>query len=67
MFFDRVINFRETLGDKVKGRSPKGLKSIIEVPKVVQEKEHVPNFNMNLISSQERVLTPSYPFLGKFG
>ena len=43
------------------------LKSLIEVPNVVHVKVHVLSFNMNMISSQQRVLTPSYPFLGKFG
>ena len=33
MFLDRVIRFGETLGDQVKGRSPKKLKSLIEVPR----------------------------------
>ena len=33
MFLDRVIRFGVTLGDQVKGRSPKKLKSLIEVPK----------------------------------
>ena len=66
MFLDRVIHFGETLGDQVKGRSPKKLKSLIEVPNVVDVKVHVLSFNMIHISSQQRVLTPSYPFLGKF-
>ena len=30
MFLDRVIHFGETLGDQVKGHSPKKLKSLIE-------------------------------------
>ena len=34
MFLDRVIHFGEPLGDQVKGRSPKKLKSFIEVPNV---------------------------------
>ena len=55
------------MGDQVKGRSPKKLKSLIEVPNVVHEKVNVLSFNIILISSQKRVLTPSYPFLGKFG
>ena len=53
--------------DQVKGRSPIKLESLIEVPNVVHMKVHVLSFNMILISSQLRVLTPSYPFLGKFG
>ena len=63
MFLDRVIPFRETLGDQVKGRSPKKLEWLIEVPKVVHVKVHVLSFNMILISSQLRVLKLSYPFL----
>ena len=66
-FLDRVIHFGETLGDQVKGRSPKNLKWLIEVPSVVHMKVHVLSFNMILISSQYRVLTPSYPFVEKFG
>ena len=60
MFLDQVIHFGETLGDQVKGRSPKKLESIVEVPNVVHVKVHVPSFNMILISSPLRVLTPSY-------
>ena len=68
MFLDRVIHFGETLGDQVKARSPKKVESlIIEVPNVVHVKVHVLSFNMILISSQWRVLTPSYPIGGKFG
>ena len=51
MFLDRVIHFGETLGDQVKGRSLKKLKSFIEVPNVVYIKEHVLSFNMTLIAS----------------
>ena len=50
------------MGDQVKGRSPKNLKSLIEVPNVGHVKVHVLSFNVILISSQQRVLTPSYPF-----
>ena len=53
--------------DQVKGRSPKKLKSLIEFPNVVHVKVHVLSFNMILISSQQRVPTPNYPLLGKFG
>ena len=38
MFLDRVIHFGESLGDRVKGLSPKKLKSLIEVPNVVHVK-----------------------------
>ena len=51
MFLDRVIHFGETLGDQVKGRSPKKLESLIEVPNVVHDKVHVLSFDMILISS----------------
>ena len=67
MFLDRVVHFGEILGDQVLGRSPKNLKSLIGVPNVVHMNVHVLSFNMILISSQWRVLTLSYPFLGKFG
>ena len=67
MFLDRVIYFGETLGDQVKGHSPKTLESLIEVPNVVHAKVHVLNFNMILISSPLRVLTPSYPFQRIYG
>ena len=67
MFLDLVIGFGGTLGDQVKGRSPKKVKSLTEVPNLVHVKVHVLSFNMILISSLQRVLTPSYPFLGKFG
>ena len=49
MFLDRVIHFGETLGDQVKGRSPKKLKSLIEFPNVVDVKVQVLRFNMILI------------------
>ena len=67
MFLDRVIHFGETLEGQVKASSPKKLKSLIEIPNVVNVKVHVLIFNMILISSKLRVLTPSYPFVGKFG
>ena len=51
MFLDRVIHFGETLGDQVKGGSPKKLKSLIEDPNVVRGKVLVLSFNMILISS----------------
>ena len=47
----RKIYFGENLGDLVKGRTPKKLKSLIEVPNVVHVKVHVLSFNMILISS----------------
>ena len=45
-------------------RSPKKPKSLIKVPYVVDVKVHVLIFNMILISSPQRVPTPSYPFWG---
>ena len=51
MFLDHVIHFGETLGDQVKGRSPKKLKSLIEVHNVVHRKGDVLSFNMMLISA----------------
>ena len=67
MFVERVTHFGETLGDQVKGRSPKKLKSLIEVLNLVHVKVHLLSFNMFPFSSQLHVLTPSYPFSGKFG
>ena len=55
------------MGYQVKGHSPKKDKSLIGVPSVVHVNVHVLSFNMILFSSQWRVLTPSYPLLGKFG
>ena len=43
--------FRGNLGDQVKGRSPKSLKSLIEVPYVAHLKVQVLSFNKNLILS----------------
>ena len=51
VFLDRVIHFGEILGDQVKGRSPKKLKSLIEVTYVAHLKVQVLSFNMNLIFS----------------
>ena len=48
-------------------RSPKKLKSLIEVPYVVDVKVFVLGFYMILISSPQRVPTPSYPFRGNLG
>ena len=54
------------MGDHVKGRSPIVLKSITEVPNLVDVKAHVLSLNMILVRSHLRVLTPSYPFGRKF-
>ena len=59
--------FRRNFGRSGKGRSPKNLELLIEVPKVVHVKVHVLSFNMILISSQQSFLTSSYPFQRKFG
>ena len=67
MFLDRVIHFGESLGDQVMGRSPKKLKSLIEVPNLVHFKAHVLSFNIILLLFQQRVLTQSYPLVGNFG
>ena len=48
-------------------RSPKKLKSLIEVPYVVDVKVHVLSFYVILISSPLHVPTPSYPFRGNLG
>ena len=50
------------MGDQVKGRAPKKLKSLIEVPYVANLKVLVVSLNMILISSPKRVPRPSCPF-----
>ena len=50
------------MGAHVKGRSPKKLKSLIEVPNVVHMKAHVLGFNMILVRCRHLVLTRRYPF-----
>ena len=59
--------FRGNLGDQVKGRSPKKLKTLIQVPYVAHLKVEVLSFNKNLIFSPQSVPRPSYPFREKFG
>ena len=56
VFLDRVIHFGETLEDQIKVRSPKKLKSLIEVPNVVHVKVHVWSFNMILMSFRSMFL-----------
>ena len=51
VFLERVIHFGENLGDQEKGRSPKKLESLMDVPYVAHLKVQVLSFNMNLISS----------------
>ena len=62
VFVDRVIPFGETLGDQVKGRSPKNLESLIEVPNVVLVKVQVLSFNVILFTAPELVPRPRYQF-----
>ena len=52
MFLARVIHSGGSFGDQVKGRSPKKLKSIIEVQYVALVKVHVLSFNMMLMISE---------------
>ena len=59
--------FREKLGDQVKGRSLKKLKSLIVVPYVAHMKIQVRRCNMNLFSSPQRVPRLSCAFWEKFG
>ena len=55
------------MGDQDKGRFTKKLKLLMYVPNVTHVKVQVLSFNMNLISSPERIPGPSYPFGGKLG
>ena len=67
MLLDRVIHFEGTLGDQVKGRSPKKLKSLIEVPNLVHVKVHVLSFSLIVSPFGKRGHTRSYPYGRKFG
>ena len=51
VFIDQVIHLGRYLGDQVKGRSPKELKSLIEVPYVALLNVQALSFNVNLFSS----------------
>ena len=66
MFLDQVIHFGKNFGDQVKDRSPKKVKSLIEVPYVELLKVQFLSFNMNLFSSPKRVPRASYPFQDRF-
>ena len=55
------------MGDQDKDRSPKKLKSLMDVPNVAQLKVPVLSLNMNLISSLKRIPRPSHSFGGKLG
>ena len=50
------------MGDQDKGRSPKKLKSLMDVPNVAQLKVQVLSFNMTLISTPKQIPSPSCPF-----
>ena len=62
MFLDQFIHFGKNLRDQVKDRSPKKVKSLIEVPYVAHLKIQVVRFNMIQIYYPNRVPRPSYPF-----
>ena len=65
VFLDQVIHFGKYLGDQVRGRSPKELKSLIEVPYVSLLKVQALTFNVNQFPFPSRVPRPSYPFWEK--
>ena len=67
MFLDQVIHFGKNLGDQVKGRFPKKIKSLIEVPYLAHLKVQILSFNMNLFPPPYHVPRPSYPFRENFG
>ena len=67
MFLDQVRHLGKHLGDQVKSRSPKELKSLIEVPYVALLNVQALIFNVNLFSSPYRFPRPSYPYREKFG
>ena len=64
MFLDKFIHFGENLEDQVKDRSPKKVKSLIEVPYVALLNVQFPSFNMNLFSSPSHDPSPCSPFRG---
>ena len=66
MFLDQVIHFGKNLGNQVKGRFPKELKSLIEVPYVVHLKIQVLSLSINHFYSPKRVPRPSSPFQHRF-
>ena len=67
VFLDQFTNFGKNLGDQVKDRPPKKLKSLIEVPYVALLKVQFPGFNMNLFSSPQCDPSPSSPLRENFG
>ena len=67
VFVDRVIYFGENLGDQVKCRSQKTLKSLVEVPYVANLKVQVLSFNLNLIFLRSVFLDRVIYLKGNFG
>ena len=67
MFLDQVSHFEKNLGDQVKGRLPKKLKSLIEVLYVLQVKENILNFDMILSHFRSVFLDRVIHFGGKLG
>ena len=61
MFLHRVIHLGENLDDKVRVRSPKMLKSLSAVSKVILANSLVFSLNIILRSCASRVLCASYP------
>ena len=51
LFLEQFIHFGKNWGDQVKDRSPKKVKSLIEVPYVALLKVQFLSFNTNLFSS----------------
>ena len=66
MLLDRVIHFGEALGDQVKCRSPKKLKSLIEVHNLFHVSDLVRIFIIVRRSSAERVHTARYAVPEKY-
>ena len=67
MFLDQIIHLGKYLGDEVMGRSPKELKSLIEVPYVAHLNVQALSFNVNLFSPPGCVPSPDYIFREKLG
>ena len=61
MFLHRVIPFEENLGDKVRVRSPKKLKILIEVPTKVHVSVRFISLHMVQIFSLWPFFTTGYP------
>ena len=67
MFLDKFIHFGKNLGDQVKDRSPKKVKSLTEVPYVALVKVQFPNVHTSFFSSPKHDPSPSYPFRENLG